>query len=216
MTFESDQSSLRRYVSKQLENMFPVFNTDYVIDDSAFLFSLQQTKVCLAGIKIAAKNEFNPFVSWQYAIFLHYLSRQIWLTNGDGEAATRVFLLNKALNGIDLYYQIEMPQVFVLGHTVGLVFAKAVYGNYCVFHQNCTVGRDGDKRPVLENGVILYPNSCVIGKCLVRENTVLTPGLQLVNTDTPGNCIVVPNPRGGVMFKEAKEYYADRYVHWLS
>jgi len=196
--------------------MFPYSEGIRHVGADTFGIALNRTCICLSGIKAFTAGRFDPLVSWQYAIFLYNLGNQIWREEGNEAAATETFLTNKALNGIDLYYQIEMPQVFVLGHTVGLVFAKAVYGNYCVFHQNCTVGRDGDKRPVLENGVILYPNSCVIGKCLVRENTVLTPGLQLVNTDTPGNCIVVPNPRGGVMFKEAKEYYADRYVHRLS
>ena len=70
-----------------------------------------------------------------------------------GEAATLAFLLNKGLNGVDLYHEIDLSDTFVLGHTVGLVFAKANYGEDCVYHQNCTIGRNGDDRPTLGAGV---------------------------------------------------------------
>jgi serine O-acetyltransferase len=98
-----------------------------------------------------------------------------------------------------------------LSHTNGLVLAKASYADYCVFHQCCTVGRDGDKRPRLGKGTVLYPGAAVIGDCTIGENTVISPGVVLVNASTPGNCILVESKGGRPRFKEAKEYYADRY-----
>jgi serine O-acetyltransferase len=44
------------------------------------------------------------------------------------------------LNGLDLYYQVEMPEVFFLDHAVGRVLGNGKYGNYFAFLQNCTVG----------------------------------------------------------------------------
>ena len=85
-----------------------------------------------------------------------------------------------------------------------IVCAPAVLG--------CTVGRNQGARPTLESGVILYPHASVIGACHVRENTVVSPGVQLINTDTPGNCLVFPGDRGKPVFKEIAEYYADRYL----
>jgi serine O-acetyltransferase len=104
-----------------------------------------------------------------------------------------------------------MPEYFAIGHTVGMVFAKACYGNFLVMHQGCTVGRNGNDRPTLEEGVILYPNSSVIGRCLVRANTVIAPGVQLVNQDTPGNCYVFMGEKGRPVFKEIDEFFAGRY-----
>src|SRR3990167_5876802 len=83
--------------------------------------------------------------------------------SGDTAAGTRLFLMNKALNGIDLFYEIAMPEVFYIGHSVGIVLAKATYGNYLVLYQNSTVGRHLSRVPVLGEGVILYPNTAVIG-----------------------------------------------------
>jgi serine O-acetyltransferase len=207
----SQAHTLLRFVSHQLESLFPAFGEKGLIDIQTILVALRRTHACINKIK-TAKNGFEYLNSSHYATFLYFLSNECSRLTGGLNDAKRVFLLNKALNGIDLFYEIQMPDVFVLGHTVGMVFAKATYGSHCVFHQGCTVGRDREDRPILERGVVLYPNSSVIGSCRVRENTVLAPGVQLVNRDTPGNCIVFLGEKGQPFFKPVKEYYADRYL----
>lgn len=179
------------------------------IADTAF----KKTVNCIGAIKDWSLNGFDPLISWQYATYLYFLSRQVFLTDQNVDLATRIFLVNKALNSVELFYQIEMPKYFFLSHTVGLVFSRASYGDYSVFHQGCTVGRSGIESPTLEKGVILYPGSSVIGRCHVRENTVITPGVNLINQDTPGNCYVFLGVKGRPTFKEIDEYFADRYFN---
>jgi serine O-acetyltransferase len=202
--------SLPNYVAKQLENISPSFDGTTHLDVNIFELAIQKTHACLTQLKNFSGAHFDYLNSGHYATFLYYLSNSFY-KNGDTILATRLFLLNKAINGIDLYYAVAMPDIFGIGHTVGMVFSKATYANYCVFHQGCTIGRNQDDRPILEEGVILYPQSSVIGKCLVRKNTVLAPAVQLVNMDTPGNCIVFPSERGKPIFKEITETYALRY-----
>lgn len=194
----------------QLGNFFPV-GIATVIDEKIAEVAFQKTVVCIDSIKQWRKAGFDWWISWQYSTYLYFLCREVWLQSENRELATRIFLLNKALNAVELYYQVALPNYFFLSHTPGLVFSQATYGNYCIFHQGCTVGRNGDDRPTLESGVILYPNSSIIGRCHVRENTVITPGVQLVNQDTPGNCYVFMGERGKPIFKEIDEYFADRY-----
>lgn len=199
-----------RLVELQIGNFFPTGKTEKInvkIAEIAF----ERTQSCISSIKIWNVAGFNYLVSWQYATYLYFLSREVALKSNDIEQATKLFLLNKALNAVELYFQVELPEHFFLSHTAGLVFGKAGYGNRCVFHQGCTVGRNGENRPILEAGVILYPNSSVIGKCLVRSNSVIAPGVQLVNQDTPGNCYVFTGENGRPVFKELKELYAERY-----
>lgn len=199
------------YLSKQLTNFFPDgFDSEPTIT-AHIEEALSFTTNCVASIKNWAANGFDYKISWQYATFLYFLSNTIWKRTGNSELPIRLFLLNKALNSIELFYEIELPEKFFLSHTPGLVFAKAKYSNYSVFHQNCTVGRSDDDRPILEEGVILYPNSMVIGKCLVRANTVISPGTKVINTDTPGNCLVFNGKGKNLVFKELSEFYADRY-----
>jgi serine O-acetyltransferase len=198
------------FVARQLDNFFPDSAKPMCLDSGSIQLALNRTRRCLAQVK--GTGEFNHLVSGHYATFLYYLSHVLGFQS-DKTTATKLFLLNKALNGIDLFYEIAMPEVFLIGHTVGMVFAKASYSDYCVFHQGCTVGRSGDNRPELRGGLIMYPNSSVIGHCKVEGNTVLTPGVQLINRDSPGNCLVFSGKSGRPVFKEAKEDYLARYFH---
>jgi serine O-acetyltransferase len=202
--------SLSDYVARQLDNICPCAQGTSQLDADIMAAATQKTQACLTQLKNFNTPNFDYFNSGHYATFLYYASH-LFYKNENTQLATRLFLLNKAINGIDLYYEIEMPDIFGIGHTVGMVFSKASYSNYGVFHQGCTIGRNQDDRPILEEGVILYPQSSVIGKCRVRKNTVIAPGVQLVNTDTPGNCIVFTGERGKPIFKEITENYALRY-----
>lgn len=202
---------LARYVCRQIDVFFP---DDFSIEGTIannIANALRATEQCIGSI-IAWRNKgFDYLVSGQYAIFLYFLSNSIWKNSGNNDAATRLFLLNKALNGIDLFYEIEMPRYFAIAHTSGMVFSKGAYGEYCAFHQGCTVGRTGEGHPTLERGVIMFPGSMIAGKCLVRENTVIAAGTILINTDTPGNCYVFPGRGSRPVFKKLDRYYADEY-----
>jgi serine O-acetyltransferase len=203
---------IRGYVSRQLENFFPATQATQLINIDAVERAISRTNYCVKRIKTTKITGFNYLNSGHYATFLYYLSHELWLLDKNHlEDATRVFLLNKALNGIDLYFEVEMPKVFLIGHTVGMVFAKANYGENCIFHQGCTIGRNEADRPNLGSGVILYPHASIIGKCNVRENTVVSPGVQIINQDTPGNCYVFIGDSGKLVFKEIHEYFSDRY-----
>ncbi|SHL95630.1 hypothetical protein [Rhizobacter sp. OV335] len=202
---------LRKYVGLQLQAVAPSLSGVSDIDETCLRVAIERTNHCTSRIKGFEGPRFNHLNSGQYATFLYYLAHQLG-ASADKTDAARVFLLNKALNGIDLYYEVQMPDVFLIGHTVGMVFAKAAYGSGCIFHQGCTVGRNQNDRPLLGPGIIMYPHSSIIGRCHVRENTVLSPGVQLINTDTPGDCLVFPGEAGRPVFKPISEYYADRYL----
>jgi serine O-acetyltransferase len=56
---------------------------------------------------------FNPFHSGQYSIFLYFLSRAVFLSHpSSGTLADRIYYLNKALNSLDLFYEVQMPRIF--------------------------------------------------------------------------------------------------------
>jgi serine O-acetyltransferase len=153
--------------------------------------------------------EFDYLHSSQYCIYLYYLANSIWRNTGERAGCTRLFLLNKALNGIDLFYEIEMPKVFFIGHSVGIVLAKATYGEKLVLYQNSTVGKNHGAAPVLGEGVVMYPNTAIIGACRVADRTVLSQGVGLVGKDTPGDCMVFRG-EGGLVFKpNRRDFVAD-------
>lgn len=163
---------------------------------------------CIDQVRMWRPGEFDYLHSSQYCIYLYYLANTIWRASGERAACTRLFLLNKALNGIDLFYEIDMPKVFFIGHSVGIVLAKAQYGERLVLYQNSTVGKNHGVSPVLGDGVVMYPNTAVIGRCAVGAGTVISQGTSVINRDTPGDCIAFGAPGGGLSFKPLERAFA--------
>lgn len=203
--------SLKKYVVHQLDLFFPVPGSVTEISDLSFQLALSRAEYCFSRDATYMSANMDPYHSGQYSIFLYFLANTIWNADGVTEDVTRLFLLNKMLNGIDLFYEVEMPPVFMIEHSVGMVFAKAKYGNYCIFHQGCTVGRSFDDRPSLGEGIVMYPNASVLGRCVIGDNTVISPGVQVVNRSIPGDCIVFAGKDGDLILKDLDELFIKRY-----
>jgi serine O-acetyltransferase len=147
--------------------------------------ALERLHRCINACAPWRPDEFNALQSSQHCIFLYFLGNTIWRRSGDTAAATRLFLMNKALHGIDLFYEIAMPEVFYIGHSLGIVLAKATYGNFLVLYQNSTVGRHKDQIPVIGERVVLYPNTAVVGRSVVGDDCVISQGTSVINREVP-------------------------------
>jgi len=97
-----------------------------------------------------------------------------------------------------------MPSRFFIGHSLGIVLAKATYADYFAIYQNSTVGKNHGVSPTLDEGVLLYPNTAVIGRCHIRARTVVAQGVSIINQDTPGESTVFGAENGKLTFKEAR------------
>ena len=109
--------------------------------------------------------------------------------------------MNKALNGIDLFYEIAMPEVFYIGHSVGIVLAKATYGNHLVLYQNATVGRHKDQIPVIGERVVLYPGSAVVAGAVVGDDAVISQGVRVIGKSVPRGMMVFAGGPGELIFR---------------
>lgn len=203
-----DNILVSNYVKKQLNHLLP---DCYIINDLEK--NIEEVIKSLAFENIKIWNE-NPVLdilnSMQYPIFLYKLSR-ILNTKGDIKGATKIFYLNKILHSIDLFYEIDLKNNFLLGHVIGSVFCKAHYGEYSVFGQNILIGIDKNKRPQLNDGLVMFPNSAIIGDCKIGKNVVISTNVTILNENTPDNVYVFKGENGKLMFKGLNEYYADRY-----
>lgn len=203
----SDRDRLLTYVARQLSHFFPdgteervlVAHIEPYLDEA-----LTRLQVCINAVRMWRENEFDYLHSSQYTIFLYFLANSIWRNGGDQSLCTKLFYLNKALNGIDLFYEIEMPSIFFIGHSVGIVLAKATYSDYLVLYQNSTVGKNHGIAPVLQEGVVMYPNTAIIGRCNVASGSVIGQGVSVINRDTPGNCLVFQGQGGDLVFRSSE------------
>lgn len=57
---------------------------------------------------------------------------------GDTVLADKIYYLNKMMNSVDLFYEIELPMHFGLEHPLGTIMGRAKFGDYFYFYQQCT------------------------------------------------------------------------------
>jgi len=205
--------SLADYVTRQLSAIVPDGSETAVrevigrhIDEA-----LERIGYCIDRVAMWRQGEFNYLHSTQYCQFLYYLANTIWRNERDAQTATKLFLLNKSLNAIDLFYEIEMPPVFFIGHSVGIVLAKATYGNYLVLYQNSTIGRHLDRIPVLGEGVVIYPNTAVIGASVIEDGGVVSQGTSVIDSHVPARSIAFGADSGKLSFRPAPETLLREY-----
>jgi serine O-acetyltransferase len=103
-------------------------------------------------------------------------------------AAESHYRYNRANHAIDLFYEIELPEHLMFVHPVGTVLGRATYGDFLCVYQNVGVGSDLDgNRPVLGDGVVLFPGAKVLGKTVISGNVFVMANAVM------NGCYVPPN-----------------------
>jgi serine O-acetyltransferase len=201
----SSREQLLGYLMRQLQNFFPDDEKDLrEALDARLDPALDRLAHCIRAVRMWREDEFDLLHSSQYATFLYYLAHTLHRSGAPRSLCNKLFFLNKALNGIDLFYEIDLPPVFFIGHSVAIVLAKAQYGNHLALYQTCTVGKNHGIAPVLGDGVVLYPHSAVIGDCRIGDASVIAQGVSVVGRSAPGNCLVFQGDRGALRFARPK------------
>lgn len=205
--------NLAHYVAAQLHHMFPDGSMEQDVDiiTDCLPQALERMRPILGAVCAFEPDIFNHFNSLQYATFLYLLGNEHWRIDPSGIFADRLFCLNRMLNALDLFYSVEMPEVFFVSHGVGTVLGNAAYGNRLVFFQNVTVGRVGSDRPTIGENVILYPGATVTGRSEIGSNSVISAGVVIHNTSVPKNVLVMSNG-SELVFKSLKRDYLSLYL----
>lgn len=137
---------------------------------------------------------FNPYHSVQYMIFLYILANTIHIKGSNTLICDKLYYLNKMLNSVDIYYQVNLPEHFGAEHPVGTVIGRGQIGDYFYFYQNVTLGgviKDGKEvYPKLGCHVEMYSNSSILGDCNIGNNVIIGAGAIVKNQNIPDNSIV--------------------------
>ncbi|OXM14120.1 hypothetical protein [Paenibacillus herberti] len=179
-TLSLSVDELKQYVFNQLNNFFPdkrLFMHDKLFDQS-ILLALDRTEFCFRHITLKSfhydgETFFSHFHSDQYTIFLWFLSNSLLKVFNDTEIASKVFYLNKILNGVACMYDTKLPNIFLIVHGGSIVLGKANYSDFFVCYQGCTVGAIKGVYPTLERGVAMAPQSSIIGNCIVGAGSTI-------------------------------------------
>lgn len=186
---------LNELVYKQLSNNFILRSGEEIFLKKSIEIALHKINKCFSENRnkyysVNEKTVFNVFNSGQYTIFLYYVSHILYKIIKNEDLAARVYYLNKMLNGVDLFYAIELPDVFGVEHPVGAVMGRAQYSNYFFFYQNVTVGGNKGKYPEIGNRVVLFANATVLGNSKIGNNCLISANSYIKDMDIPNNTIV--------------------------
>ena len=183
-------NQLTTYVQNQIHSVLQVD-----IDVSPYIHeALERTKYSFSysASKYYTKRDegFLVFNSVWYCVFLYYLSNTAFIRSGNGVAAEKIYYLNKVLHSVELFYEINLPEIFCVEHPLGSVMGRAKYSNKFFFYQGCTVGGSGGHYPEIGTNVLMYSNSKILGKSKIGDNVILSANAYVINADIPSNCIV--------------------------
>ena len=131
----------------------------------------------------------------QYAMWLYLLANELHQRGGPAAACKKLFLLNKALHGCDVFYEVELPSIFLLVHPLGTVLGRGRYSDYLIAYQRVGIGSNRNVYPTLGRHVTLRPGSAVLGNATVGDTCSIAAESLLLDRDLAPNSIYIGNPR---------------------
>lgn len=206
---------LADYITRQVNFFFPDKNPIHLKElDGNIDESLDRINHCFSEVndKYFPKNEqgplFNHLNSDHYSMLLYILSNTVYHDRNDENICTKLFLLNKCLHGIDVFYDVELPRVFLFAHPIGTVLGKAKYADFFLVYQKCNVGGNKDKYPILGKYLSMHPGSVILGNCTVGENCKIAAGSFLLDMDLENDSVYIGNPRDYIIKKSSERNIA--------
>jgi serine O-acetyltransferase len=210
--------ALTAYVARQLEVLLPDGASPSNSLEKALGGALERLEHCIGHSPVkyfrhGGEPVFDHLHTDQYAMFLYFLANEAYRTVGDLRLAAKCYSLNKTLHALDVYYEVELPDIFVLQHPVGTVLGRAKYADYLYVYQRCSVGTNLDGAgPVFGTGTVLFGGSVVIGECQIGANCWVSAGTQIMDEDVPPNSVVFGASPGLIVKPTARHVARDMFM----
>jgi serine O-acetyltransferase len=216
MTLTKDE--LACYVAEQLRQFFPDRHAAGPANVKSHLSqTLERLLTCFGAIRRKYFFDgqsvlFDHLQSEQYAMFLYILGNTVYRQKGDLRLAAKLYYLNKILHGLDVWYEVALPPIFLFRHCVGTVLGRAQYADYFSVGQNCTVGNNHGIYPVFGQKVAMYNGSMIVGRCHVGSNVHISAQTVVRDQDIPGDTVVYGvSPH--LVFKPVRQSVLDRFFN---
>jgi serine O-acetyltransferase len=196
MIFEIEKVAILKGLIRQLNSFFGISESEIEVLNSLFESTLERCEFNFAknNNKYYSKSDeayFNPYHSGQYTVFLYYFSNTIFNKNkGFLKLADKIYYLNRTMNACDLFYEVALPEIFMLDHPLGSVLGRAQFGDYFQFSQNCTVGNNKNIFPVIGEHVTMSANTMILGNSKIGNHVILGAGACVKDQDIPANSLV--------------------------
>lgn len=154
--------------------------------------------------------KFDPLHGCQWAFFLYSISNCMF-KSGCGAVCDKVYALSKALCGADLFYEVDLPEIFTFDHPLGAVMGRASYGDYFTFGQGCTVGNNHGVYPTFGKSVFMLSDSKVIGGTVIGDNVIIGANSYVKDEKIPSGSLVFGSSPNLVV-KTGRDDYVRAYA----
>jgi len=200
MNISIEKDGLSSYVLTQLQSFLPDSSDTYSVELLKLMSNtLDRLEYCFSHINLPHYSDsqnnakFDHLHSDQYCMYLYLLSNEAYKA-GFKELYIRLSVLNRYLNGIDLFGHVQMPDIFLLVHPIGTIIGRANFKNYLCIYQGVTIGgthkNDEINYPSFEEKVNLFAHSKIIGNCKIGENVTFGANAFIINKDIDSNSVV--------------------------
>ena len=196
-----DPDALARLAARQVNSMFPdgadVLPGDLVTAVTGALLRLEHcfTRIDNRYFFDGTQAVFDHLHGDQYAMWLYLLGNALFKAGGPPSVCKKLFLLNKALHGCDVFYEVELPSVFLLVHPLGTVLGRGHYSDYLIAYQRVGIGSNHGVYPRLGTYLTLHPGSAVLGNCSVGDHCSIATESLLLDRDLPAGSLYIGSPR---------------------
>jgi serine O-acetyltransferase len=192
LQFEPSQEEFEKFLGLQL-GLVGV-EPDRVSEEIATVYPVVERQFGCTRSKYFTKNGM-PILrvahNAQYTIFLYCLSRALFLKNRRSEA-DRVYALLRMVSGIDLYYEVVLPERWTCDHPLGSVIGRGRFEpeSSFVFTQNCNIGNNKGIYPKIAGNLIMFPNSSLLGDTRLSGNVILANGAFVIDGGELSDCLI--------------------------
>ncbi len=211
MNMSLSKHELLDFVVTHLKTFFPDKNKIAKGELETHLdFILQRVEYCFSKVNNKYFKEcgnviFNHLHADQYAMFLYFAANTLHKKNADKILCTKMCQLNKYLHGIDVFYETELPDIFLFVHPLGTVLGRANYANYFLVYQRCGIGSNHGIYPTLEEYVSLHPGASVIGNCVIESNCKISADSLIMDRSLEKDSVYIGNTLSYVIKKSQKK-----------
>lgn len=204
------EQELAGYLVSQLNSFFPS-KPLVCIKDLLKLQSLALNKLefCFSKINIkyfcdGKTSIFNHLNGDQYSMYLYLMSFLAYKDLNNSELASKIYLLNKSLHGIDAFYEVELPNIFLFIHPLGTVLGRASYSDYLLVYQRCGIGANKGFKPSLGKFLTLHPGASILGRSVTGNNCAVGSDSLVIDKTIKDNTTYIGNPKNYyLLFKES-------------
>lgn len=173
--------------------------------------ALQRLEHCFAAVANkyffdGHQSVFSHLHGDQYCMWLYLLSNELYLQSASSKVCAKLFHVNKALHGCDIYYEVALPSIFLVVHPLGTVLGRAKYSDYFVAYQRVSVGSNHDVYPFFGRHVTLRPGAAVMGRARIGDRCQIATESLLLDRDLADDCLYIGNPKSSVIKTNSAPY----------